>query len=191
MQTRRIIMANWCQNYVSFYGETDELQKEFEELITKQQLPESCGEGFLPKGLETGSRYMFDVELEVVEEHKIIILKYDTKWAIDEDVLEFIANEYNLEFKGVFMEEQELTDTCGYVVGVRDMRGKINTIMKTLSESGINFEVADVDSDDDRPEGLECEYNEILNNACDELARLVFNSLRDITQLNNNIGELS
>jgi len=177
-------MANWCQNYVSFYGDTDELQKEIESLITIQSAP-GGGDGVLPDGCETESRYMFDLELEIVEEHKIIMLKYNTKWAIGENVLKFIANKYNLEFKGGFMEEQELTDTCGYVVGVRDVGGKVKVIMKTLSEAGVDFYLTD--AEEERPDGAECEYNEILDEACDSLARLVFNSLRDITKVNQSI----
>ena len=83
------------------------------------------------------------------------------------------------------MEEQELTDTCGYVVGVRDIGGQLKVIMKTLSESGIDFDIAD--AEEERPDGTECEYNEILDEACDALARLVFNSLRGITNINKSI----
>ena len=177
-------MANWCTNYVSFYGKTDELQKELEGLITKQQLPGSGGEGLLPGGY-SGTGYMFDMELEVVVEHEIVTLKYNTKWDIDLDLLVFVGNKYNLEFKGAFMEEQELVDTCGFMVGVKDTSGKIKGVMKTLAESGINFDLAY--TDDDRPDGSECCYSEIIDEASDALARLVFNSLREISKLNKSI----
>ena len=115
-------MANWCSNTVVFEGEPEaieQIQQLFKSMAEKQQ-EENCGQ--LPDFVEdSNGGYFFDI---YQDDDATGIFQYETKWSPNIEVVQAIAEHYNVSFtqdyeelgclvygQAIF-EEGILTDTC-------------------------------------------------------------------------------
>ena len=137
-------MANWSDNEVIFYGDTASLQKEMDSLISTQS--EDTQKGVLPDQFKdlverdlTSSDCMFDIEFLSVSDSELSI-RYNSEGGISIDVLGYIASKHNLNFKGTFVDERNRVEASGYVIGVKDHSGRLETNGRTLTACGINLE---------------------------------------------------
>lgn len=135
-------MANWCTNYITFYGEKENVSKletEIDSLIKKMESVK-YNEGFVPDGYETvisNSEYIFNLEKQSEKDDDILQIKYDTKWDISSKVLEYLAETYHVEFKGTCEEEQNRADTCSFIFGVFDEIEDMIVVKNTIAETGL------------------------------------------------------
>ncbi len=89
-------MANWCSNTVVFEGEPEaieQIQQLFKSMAEKQQ-EENCGQ--LPDFVEdSNGGYFFDI---YQDDDVTGIFQYETKWSPNIEVVQAIAEHYNVSF---------------------------------------------------------------------------------------------
>lgn len=89
-------MANWCNNTVVFEGKPEaieQIQQLFKTMAEKEQ-KENCGQ--LPDFIEnTGGGYFFNL---YQDDGVIGVFQYETRWSPNTEVLQKIAEHYNLDF---------------------------------------------------------------------------------------------
>ncbi|SRR5690606_38598402 len=89
-------MANWCSNTVVFEGEPEtieQIQQLFKSMAEKQQ-KENCGQ--LPDFVEdSNGGYFFDI---YQDDDITGIFQYETKWSPNIEVVQAIAEYYNVNF---------------------------------------------------------------------------------------------
>lgn len=89
-------MANWCSNTVVFEGELEaieQIQQLFKSMAEKQQ-EENCGQ--LPDFVEDiKDGYFFDI---YQDDDVTGIFQYETKWSPNIEVVQAIAEHYNVSF---------------------------------------------------------------------------------------------
>ena len=89
-------MANWCSNTVVFEGEPEaieQIQQLFKSMAEKQQ-EENCGQ--LPDFVEdSNGGYFFDI---YQDDDVTGIFQYETKWSPNIEVVQAIAEYYNVNF---------------------------------------------------------------------------------------------
>ncbi len=141
-------MANWCRNYITFYGKKDniaEVKKEVDWVIG--EITKVNGqEGFAPEnyavdtaGIDSSSDYMFEVEIDDAGD-EILQIRYNTKWDVSPKVLEYLGEKHKVSFKGICIEEQERADTCSVIVGCFDTVDDLIVIKKTLAQMGLEID---------------------------------------------------
>jgi len=143
-------MANWCVNYITFYGEKENiamLKAEIDSIIDK--IKNKPGHGFAPEGymdafdgnVKSSSDFMFDVEtVDYTDGDEQLLIKYETKWDVSEDILDYLAMVFHVEFKGSCTEEQNRADTCSFIFGIFDTCDDMIVVKKTLAESGLEVD---------------------------------------------------
>ena len=100
-------MPNWCGNYVSFFGEKNDIQK-LKDVISK--LDESSG-GLLHSGNVINS-YFFDVYI-AEDSDDYINIRYESKWDHNKDDVAAVCKEFNLTAEASFDEEgNNIIGTC-------------------------------------------------------------------------------
>ncbi|RRJ92757.1 hypothetical protein EG240_01695 [Paenimyroides tangerinum] len=102
-------MANWCSNTVVFEGEPEaieQIQRLFKSMAEKQQ-KENCGQ--LPEFIQdSNGGYFFDI---YQDDDVTGIFQYETKWSPNIEVVQAIAEHYNVNFT---QDYEELSNgVCG------------------------------------------------------------------------------
>ncbi len=89
-------MANWCSNTIVFEGEPEaieQIQQLFKSMAEKQE-KENCGQ--LPDFVEdSNGGYFFDI---YQDDDVTGIFQYETKWSPNIEVIQAIAEHYNVSF---------------------------------------------------------------------------------------------
>ncbi|PZP42061.1 MAG: hypothetical protein DI598_17385 [Pseudopedobacter saltans] len=101
-------MSNWCSNTVVFEGEheaIEQIQQLFKSMAEKQQ-EENCGQ--LPDFVEdSNGGYFFDI---YQDDDVTGIFQYETKWSPNIEVVQAIAEHYNVSFT----QDYEEMGNCVY-----------------------------------------------------------------------------
>lgn len=105
-------MANWCSNTVVFEGKPEaieQIQQLFKSMAEKQQ-KENCGQ--LPDFVEdSNGGYFFDI---YQDDDVTGIFQYETKWSPNIEVVQAIAEHYNVNFT---QDYEELSNcVCGRAI---------------------------------------------------------------------------
>lgn len=105
-------MANWCSNTVVFEGEPEaieQIQQLFKSMAEKQQ-EENCGQ--LPDFVEdSNGGYFFGI---YQDDDVTGIFQYETKWSPNIEVVQAIAEHYNVNF---IQDYEELSNgVCGRAI---------------------------------------------------------------------------
>ena len=91
-------MANWCNNIIEFTGDSNKLenlQTLFEQMAEKEI---ETNEGQLPSFIKEDTGYLFDIRWEGE------ILYYDTKWSPNIELIQEVADTYQVEFVYTYSE---------------------------------------------------------------------------------------
>lgn len=95
-------MANWCSNTIVFEGEPEaieQIHQLFKSMAEKQQ-KENCGQ--LPDFVEdSNGGYFFDI---YQDDDVTGIFQYETKWSPNIEVVQAIAEHYNVNFSQDYEE---------------------------------------------------------------------------------------
>ncbi|ASE60645.1 hypothetical protein CEQ15_03550 [Chryseobacterium indologenes] len=102
-------MANWCSNTVVFEGKPEaieQIQQLFKSMAEKEQ-KEECGQ--LPDFVEdSNGGYFFDI---YQDDDVTGLFQYETKWSPNIEVVQAIAEQYNVNFT---QDYEELSNcVCG------------------------------------------------------------------------------
>lgn len=105
-------MANWCSNTVVFEGKPEaieQIQQLFKSMADKQQ-EKNCGQ--LPDFVEdSNGGYFFDI---YQDDDVTGIFQYETKWSPNIEVIQAIAEHYNVNFT---QDYEELSNgVCGRAI---------------------------------------------------------------------------
>ena len=105
-------MANWCSNTVVFEGEPEaieQIQQLFKSMAEKQQ-KENWGQ--LPDFVEdSNGGYFFDI---YQDDDVTDVFQYETKWSPNIEVVQAIAEQYNVNFT---QDYEELSNgVCGRAI---------------------------------------------------------------------------
>lgn len=105
-------MANWCSNTVVFEGEPEaieQIQQLFKAMAEKQE-KENCGQ--LPDFVaDSNGDYFFDI---YQDDDVTGIFQYETKWSPNIEVVQAIAEHYNVNFT---QDYEELSNgVCGRAI---------------------------------------------------------------------------
>ena len=105
-------MANWCSNTVVFGGTPEaikQIQQLFKSMAEKQQ-EENCGQ--LPDFVQdSNGGYFFDI---YQDDDVTGIFQYETKWSPNIEVVQAIAEHYNVNFT---QDYEELSNgVCGRAI---------------------------------------------------------------------------
>ncbi len=122
-------MANWCNNTVVFEGKPEaieQIQQLFKTMAEKEQ-KENCGQ--LPDFIEnTDGGYFFNL---YQNEGVIGVFQYETRWSPNTEILQKIAERYNVDF---VQDYEEL----GCLVF-----GRATFSDKLLTDTGLDYEDLD------------------------------------------------
>jgi hypothetical protein len=95
-------MANWCSNWVMFFGEQSSLEQVgtlFGQLAEKEEI-ENCGQ--LPGFITEDDNWFFDIRWEQGA------LQYDTRWVPNTAAVKDVADHFGLGFFYQYMETGNL-----------------------------------------------------------------------------------
>lgn len=94
-------MANWCDNYLTFEGEQDNVNKVLELFAELREEQTKNGDGVLPKEMnpdEYENRYFFSI---YVGDDYVMI---ESKWFAPNEELKWIAENYRVEITNWVLE---------------------------------------------------------------------------------------
>lgn len=101
-------MANWCSNTVVFEGQLEAIEQiqQLFQLMAEQEQNEGCGQ--LPDFVADGNGgYFFDI----YQDNDVTgIFQYETKWSPNIEVVQAIAEHYNVDF----VQDYEESGNCVY-----------------------------------------------------------------------------
>ena len=98
-------MANWCSNYVLFYGQEEsisQLQVLFEKMVESQK---KDGLGQLPDFIDSKHGFLFDIVIQNSEQG---VFQFETTWSPNIEIIKKIGEHFSLDYIHEYEEMNNL-----------------------------------------------------------------------------------